>query len=482
MGVALSDFNVAFEISKYWYRGNDHICEDIKVRGISLYVASQLYVFQTLVPELATNSQSGSFVKFLKRNGLDWHVKLVASRFCPPYTPKMSDTLRYVVLYDTHNNAMVDCVTSVATELICRRQTVIPITADPKIAKRAKGTCPPLGYSKYYGLADEIECNRIWRQNIKQLRSAIGNLVQLSDKLPSNNIDIPRLQKTLEIFMKQTIRDIIAMDNMYNVLNPDVVIMGSDSHKLARISALISERKTWKTLVLQHGAPMLPHAYVPVHANWIAVWGESFRRWFVGHEVPFDKIIVTGCPRFDAYVPKLQSEAKRKIVWLTTPTKKDIIASCFAHIRPVLFDLGLEFVIKTHPSEPTDGYRALVAGSGYQAKSVLSDLKMYDLINKGDIVFCLNSSAGIEAVALGGLLFVIQIDGVPNSIEYGRYGVAKEIRDPSEAISNVKEFMAFVGTKGYKENVKAFIADHLGVLDGKSAERVCDFVINIASQ
>lgn len=478
----MSDFNQAFEISNIWYKGAEYPGNDIIVRGISLYVASQLYVFQTLAPELATNSQSGSIVKFIKKNGLDWHVKLMASRFYSPSIPVTSDTLRCAVLFDTHNNAMVDCVNSVATELISRQLTVIPITSDPKIAKRSKGTCPPIGYSRFYGIADEVECNRIWRQNVNRLRAAIEILKQYSIKLVSNNIDTQRLQKYLLNCMKQTIRDIIAMDNMYSSLNPDVVIMGSDSHKLGRISALISARRTWATLVLQHGAPMLPHAYVPVYSKWIAVWGESFKDWFLRHEVPKEKIIVTGCPRFDSYVPKQKSEAKRKIVWLTTPAIDDIIKRCFDYIMPVLVDLNLEFVIKTHPSEPTGVYKDLIANSGYLNSSVVPNAKINEIINKGDIVFCLNSTAGIEAVALGGLILVIQIEGIPNSIAYDRYGIAKLINEGSNVLNDINELVGFSNSNEYAENVKAFVNDHLGLLDGKSAERVCDFVVEIGNQ
>lgn len=473
----MSDFYEAFRISGCWYKSAGSPGNDITVRGVSLYVACQLYVFQLLAPELAGNTQSGVLVKFLKKKGLDWHLKLAASRFSAAPELAAGAGVRFIALYDTHNNAMVESVGAVARLLAADGHSVIPVTSDPKIARRAAGSTPPLGYSRYYRFSDELECRRIWRGNLRMIKAAVHRLRQDCSGLAANSIDLLALQGHLMNCLKQTVRDIIALDNLYREIDPDAVIMGSDSHKLGRISALLSRKYRWRSLVLQHGAPMLPHAYVPVYADWIAVWGESFKKWFLRHEVPEAKIVVTGSPRFDCYQAKPEPEQRRKMIWLTTPLNEETIRRCFCRILPALTALELELVIKPHPSEPAEIYSQLIAEADCTTCSVLTGVQVKDVIGKGDLVFCLNSTAGIEAIALGGLLFVIDITSVPNSIPYEQHRVAQLLRETTDVVAAIGEFSTWAATPEYQRVAEGFIGNYLGLLDGNSARRVCDFIV-----
>lgn len=459
-----------------WHSGVD----DFKVRGISLFTVCQLYIFQLLAPDLATNSQSGPFVKYFKNIGLDWHLKFANCLFGDYKQIDDTNAIKVVTLYDTHNSAMVDVVNSVSVEFANHMCKVVPIVSDRKIAKRVVGNTVPVGYSTCYSLIDEFECQYIWRNNLTKLLSAIDSLwryVCLSFRV---DFDFNVLKRYLLNFMKQTVRDIIALDNLYRRIKPNVVVMGSDSHKLGRITALLGELSSFKTTVLQHGAPMLPHAYVPVYSNWIAVWGESFKDWFINHNVPPEKIIVTGCPRFDAYSLKVPVSNTQKLIWLTTPVNVEIIRKCFALILPLLFDLGLDLVIKMHPSESDNIYQALIDGSGYSKCVVCRDMPIVELISKNDIVFCLNSTAGIEAIALGAALFVFQFDTVPNTIQYDKYEVAKCIYETSDIVAEYKLFYKYMQTTQYIASVNAFLNSYIGLLDGLAAKRVCNFILRAA--
>lgn len=467
-----------FEVSEIWHSGVD----DFKVRGISLFTVCQLYIFQLLAPALATNSQSGSFVKHLKTKGLDWHFKFANCLLGGGKVVSNTNGIKIATLYDTHNNAMVDVVNSVSAELANHMCNVLPIVSDRKIAKRVVGNTIPVGYSTCYSLIDELECQYTWRNNLTKLLSAIDSLWGHACLFSHVDIDFNIIKQYLLNFMKQTIRDIIALDNLYKRINPNVVVMGSDSHKLGRITALLGELFSFKTIVLQHGAPMLPHAYVPVYSNWIAVWGDSFKDWFIKHNVPPDKIIVTGCPRFDSYSSKVSVSNKQKLIWLTTPANDEIVHKSFDLISPLLSDLDLELIVKTHPSEPDNIYQTLIDSSGYSNCMVCRDIPIVELINKNDIVFCLNSTAGIEAIALGAALFVFKFDSVPNAIPYDKYEVAKYIYETSDIVAEYQAFHKHMQTVKYINNVNLFLNNYIGLLDGLATKRVCDFILRNAIQ
>lgn len=476
----LSDFYEAFRISGCWYRKNGDTDPQITVRGISLYVAIQLYVFQLLAPQLAGCTQSGAFVQYLKRKGLDWHLKMVASRFCSKPMLERSG-LRFVALFDTHNNAVVENVAAVSSQLLDDGYSVIAVCSDPKIAKRVPESSATLGYSLYYRLSDELECRQLWNDQVQHISAAVDYLKQMCCQLLGNSIDISVFESYMMNLMKQTIRDIIAMDNLYDELNPDAVILGSDSHKLGRISALLGHKYRWKSLVLQHGAPMLPHAYVPVYADWIAVWGDSFRDWFLKHDVDTGKIVVTGSPRFDGYVCGPNKLLQRKMIWFTTPVSADKVRRCFvALILPVLKSLDVELVIKPHPSEPSTIYAQLASEFGCKRCTVATGVTVKDLVAQGDLVFCLNSTVGIETIALGGLLFVMDIEGVPNTIPYDSYRSVRVLREDSDVVTQVAEFIDYAISDDYLSESKRFIGNYLGLFDGKAAKRVCDFLVNQA--
>jgi hypothetical protein len=472
----LRDYYQIHRISGSWHL--DHGADEVLVRGISLFTACQLYVFQLLAPELASNTQSGSLVQRLKKQGWDWHIKMAASWLVRRHDACASGTPRFVALYDIHNNAVVDSVAAVARELVSQGSTVIPVAADPKIAKRGVGSSTPIGYSSYYGIRDELECRRIWRGNRAQILAAIARFTAVHCQSPLQS-DCSRY---LRICLKQTIRDIIAMDNLYKAIAPAAVFMGTDTHKLGRISALLGHKYPWTTMVLQHGAPMLPHAYVPLHADCIAVWGRSFVDWFERHDVPARKMIVTGAPRFDCYFSARKNGGRgRKIVWLTTPADEEMVLRCFACIAPVLSATGLELVIKPHPSERSDTYGRIIADGNCGSATVAGGVQVKDVVNEGDLVFCLNSTAGIEAIALGGLLFVITIPSVPNSIPYHKYRAARVVDEASDIVTEVEEFIRYAGSETYLQEAERFLGDYLGILDGRSARRVCDFLLEKVS-
>jgi len=256
--------------------------------------------------------------------------------------------------------------------------------------------------------------------------------------------------------------------------------MGSDSHKLARITSLLGKTRNFKTMAIQHGAPILPHAYVPVYADWLAIWSVGIKEWFLHNGVSNDKLLITGNPRYDKLRRQVKCHnSKKKIVLLTNPMGTHVNITILELLLPALSFYKLDFVIKTHPSEPVTDYNFYFNKLTDVNCFVEHNKTIDQIINKDDIVITTNSTAGIEALILGGILHIIKVDGVPNSIPYSDYNIANEITTSDDAITKIGN--SINSPDEYTNKADVFLKFYAGELDGNSTKRLCTLIKSIVT-
>ncbi|MDD2637153.1 MAG: hypothetical protein PHW82_16820, partial [Bacteroidales bacterium] len=442
----------------------------------SLFRSMELYIYISLFEDLSISTQSGLVAKFIKKNGLDWQLKFALLKIKSIFSKKTDhqpDEFDCIALCDVMNFATISCVNSVGLELAAQQIKFIYIYADNRLSKRSCSNYTS-NYAELYGIFDEFEANALWGKYknsfVETLRTINADINFLNSEL-----DI----KLLSRIAKQTIREIIALDNFYLKYSPKLVFMGSDSHKLARITSLLGKTRKFKTLVIQHGAPILPHAYVPLFADWIAIWSEGIRQWFIRNGVSTDKLVVTGNPRYDKFKFQCNNNQnnknhKKKIVLLTNPLGAEINYTILNLLLPALVSAKLDFVIKPHPSEPAINYDFYFNELNNVNCTIERNKAIEQLININDIVITVNSTAGIEALMLGGIIHIVNITGIPNSIPYSEFDIANDIFTSDDA--TIKIGNSIINSDGYSNKVAVFLKWYAGELDGNSSKRICNFI------
>ena len=144
-----------------------------------------------------------------------------------------------------------------------------------------------------------------------------------------------------------------------------------------------------------------------------------------GH-LPAASIEVTGSPTLDALAAQVRAQSTddraelRRTLGVPVDGALAVVAAKFSEIRdelPSLFAAvvarpSLRLVVKTHPAETPDGYRALAAGLSNIAVAG-ADADLARLIGAADAIVTMNSTVAIDGLVLGVPALVV---GLPNNL------------------------------------------------------------------
>lgn len=80
---------------------------------------------------------------------------------------------------------------------------------------------------------------------------------------------------------------------------PDFLIVDEDVVETNRALTAAAKSLGIKTLVVSHGLPGAPFGFVPLVADHFAAWGPNMREAMEGWSVEAERLLVTGCPKYD---------------------------------------------------------------------------------------------------------------------------------------------------------------------------------------
>ena len=178
----------------------------------------------------------------------------------------------------------------------------------------------------------------------------------------------------------------------------------------------------------------------------VCAWGEGSADHFTASNVPRDAIRVTGAPRLDALDPgawKISADelldrmrlSERPIAFLSNPieiqgygTRADKLA-LFAHFlagaAPLCRARDIPILIKCHLHEDPNDYRRIADDSEIpELVHVARTGSIFAAIAAARAAVVLTSTVGLEALAFGLPLAVLEIPGHPFAFEYVQRGAA----------------------------------------------------------
>jgi hypothetical protein len=219
-------------------------------------------------------------------------------------------------------------------------------------------------------------------------------------------------------------------------------------------------RTRTRTILLQEGIRFaMPRRYTgrqyggAVTAA-VCAWGEGSKDFFIAGDVPGERIVVTGTPRLDSLDPaawRSQGEdlvrdlglGAPPIAFLSNPiesqgygSKHDklaLFARFLAGAAPVLRARNIPVIVKNHLHEDPGDYARIAAQSPIPGLVSVVDRPIFAAIAAARAAVVLSSTAGLEALAFGLPLGVLEIPGHDFAFEYVQRGAAVPIRLASVA-------------------------------------------------
>ncbi len=453
-----------------------------RYQGISLGELAQLEVFLKLRP--GTESNTNRWVQFLKDRGYAWQVRFSFGRAMP--APPIKQVADGLVLFDVRNRPAIQTMNAVARELQDQGQQIACVLSDPAMRRFLARELSGFSYSKFFGREQANKTREAWKLIKAELRSSEDQIYRYLTASDLVSRETARgIVAFLYPYFHQAIRDVATFGNLAANLGPKYFVVATDSHKLGRLVARLGSTSNWTTTVVQHGMPGLQFAYVPVYADRIAVWGDESARWFEERGVPRSKIFISGNPRYDSYKAAFCNEDGRpsKIIVIGTTAAEDNL-SMTKMVAAAASDFDLKIFFKPHPSHGQLSYLNSAGTDKYEGITILpADKPMQDIVKPCDIVVLTNSSAGVDALILGGQLIVARLPGNRAKASYHKLGsLIKWAACADEMKRVISEYLcAGADKQAAVQGIKEYLHSTLGDLQGNSTRRLAEFIISTGS-
>jgi hypothetical protein len=157
----------------------------------------------------------------------------------------------------------------------------------------------------------------------------------------------------------------------------------------------------------------------------------------------------------------------------TTEQKMQLFESFVRAAAPIA---GGPIVVKLHAREDADAFRAVAARTGATVH-VLKDESLFAVFAMGRAAVVLASTVGLEALAFGLPLAVLEIPGHGHVFEYVERGVAIPLR-ADDIAGGVRELLARPLDTA---KTSAFLERHMAYR-GHAAEQIADRITEIAAR
>jgi len=276
---------------------------------------------------------------------------------------------------------------------------------------------------------------------------------------------------------------------------PDVIIILTERQERNKLYACAAKLKGVPTLTIQREATTDHPELGPIVTDKIAVNGIFAKNNLINRGVASEKIVITGCPRFDILYDKLTKEKEIKervynylhvereegiVILATQPISSNVRKEDKVELLTGVFTAMKHFpdkklVVKLHPSEEiSDLYLRIGRKVGLENAIYVRDIDMHDLLLASELLITRQSNVGIDAVLAGKQLVIIYLNpNEPEIMPFVRSGVAKGIYKTDDIYPVLKSI--FDGTEPQDINVKKkkrFIFEHAYKYDGQTTQRV----------
>ena len=223
-------------------------------------------------------------------------------------------------------------------------------------------------------------------------------------------------------------------------------------------------------------------------ASALCAWGEASAAHFRSVGVPLTAIRVTGNPRFDGVDPTAWRDRGRELAaslgldrepllylsntiddqgFCTTAQKMELFASFLRESAPLVQREGRAIAVKLHAREDVQAFRAVA--KAFPHVHVLDDAPLFAVLAMGCAAVVLASTVGLEALAFGLPLGVLEIPGHGHVFDYVASGAAVAL-----TIGNLEDGVGrLLAGDTDRSRAAAFLDSHMAHR-GNAARRIAE--------
>jgi CDP-glycerol glycerophosphotransferase (TagB/SpsB family) len=283
------------------------------------------------------------------------------------------------------------------------------------------------------------------------------------------------------------------------------VVLAHDVWPLSKLFALTARQRDIPTLVVQHGVtldkPYYRIAYTPLSADYLAVWGEDSKSYWIAEGVDPERLIITGSPLFNP-LANLQGhydrekvchqyglDSNKKIVLYATQNfpaeKKQRVFFALLHALQAIPEAQL--VVKLHPAmaETVEFYETILRQKGIDTHEenlfFFKQAEFNPLLAACDTLVTVHSTVHVEAAFLDKDVIIVNLDGDPD-LSIVTHGAALSARTPDALKDALHEILYGAETRRtLRENRPSFITDYAYRNDGQAARRIVDLIYALSN-
>jgi CDP-glycerol glycerophosphotransferase (TagB/SpsB family) len=321
-------------------------------------------------------------------------------------------------------------------------------------------------------------------------------------------------QKLKFLYKKEflnVIKNVEIINFLYNKNYFDLIVVSNDINTFEKTLVIATKNLNKKSLVIQHGATTHPVSFLPLKADYICAWGKLSKAWLMQQgKINKNRIMATGCSRFDSYFSPCKLTKKEVYKSFNIPEKKKIIlyAPPFHHRYGHFpnFQLNIDeisevykeifsnmknlkdyhLLIKLHPSDKLVKLPKQVAKEiKFEDYSMIQDFDIHSLLNAAEMVITSWSTVGYEAMLLNKPVIVLDLtkDRRSENGNYVKYNAAIGVYKKSilyKVINKISQENKF--KDNLIKNAKIFLKKSLHKLDGKSSDRIAMSIKDIINK
>jgi Capsule polysaccharide biosynthesis protein len=443
-----------------------------KVTGNKLFFETKRYIIEK-------KHLKNKLLEITKRNFKENYIKYLLGLFVKKKKKNQEDIIVFADVYNRPTNEMLNLVSS-----NIEKPNII-ITSEPRISKHFfmnKGI--PLGsFINLKLLIKFIRERFIYSKRLKKIKNKIS--FDFGNKAINRLISSEFEKKIKKLFLTCVLDNYI-LHNLINEVNPKLIILGTDCHRLSRHLVIISKKYNIKSLVIQHGATNGKYGFAPLFANKIAVWGNISKKILIDWGIPEENIIITGNPRFGKIKSYRQKDCckskyaeKLKILVALSPYEKDVTVEILTLVFEAVKNIkDITLIVKPHPSEKNIYYYEEIIKRHNYIDVILDEKSSTNyLLADSDVVVSAQSTIGIEALLFGKTLIEIDSKRISKKIPYDKYNCCyqvKNVNDFINAIASIREKDSSFNT--IMNNSNKFLYDYLGDPNTNTYKKIKEFI------
>ena len=330
-------------------------------------------------------------------------------------------------------------------------------------------------------------------QKIKASRKTLMKDQEFKNNLVYKDIHLFNLIKDeLNYTFKKHLPEVIYYNNSFKIIMEkekiDLLLLATDVLRAGKVAVKTADNLNIPSLEIQAGAIFKRVGrcgYVPVSSTKMAVWGESAKNFLIDHKVPKEKLIITGCPKFDSLQQKFKSKKQvfkdlnldinKKLLLYTTnvmPEQREMFTMVYETVKMFPY---LQLVVKLHPVDNEEFYQNLAKEKGWGKINCIKDYNLYSIINATDILASKSSTVTLESLIMKKPTITINLTNQPDRFPFIPANATLNVYKYGDMKQVIQKILTNKTQKSTKE-INKFIKLYLHEIDGKSTERVLNLI------